>query len=729
MIHPTSSLHRTLTGAALLAGALLNGVALAQDTETASSDEVVTLAPLEVSAQAATAAPPALSTTRLEMTPRETPQSVSTIDQERMELENFFSVDDVLRNVTGVHVSFYDTERPLYFARGFQITDFQIDGMPTYSGSTNQEFDTALYDHITVVRGANGLITGAGMPSATVDLHRKKPGKELAATVSGSVGSWDFYRGVADVNLPLTQDGSVRGRIVGVGQTKESFLDRYSDDTTAFLASFEADLTPTTTVGLGYQVQDNEPESPTWGTIPRFAADGTEANLPRSINFAADWTYWSRQSDTTFITLDQQLGENWNFRAAYSRTTGDYKRLAVYANGNPDTTTGGGLFLLSGANQSEDMRDNLDLYLSGKFTLLDREHDVVVGFNFDDYESDAAVLGGDSGWGAGAWTYVIPDYRTYNGLTPTMPVVFDTGADRVTHTRQHGFYGTTRLRPLDPLAIILGARVSTWETHVDNYAATGAYTGRTGAAEVNNELTPYAGFVYDLTPDVAVYASYTETFRPQTQKDRNFNTLSPSIGSNAEIGLKTEFLDDRLTANVAVFETKLDNYAIVDATQPPNSLPDGSTPHVGVDGTESRGFEVDLTARITPDWSASLGYSNVNTRRHPTDLTYANVPEHLLRFNTRYRLPGDWSKLTLGAGINWQGEQVGSVTTHPTITPIRVTQDAFALVNFFADYRFNEHLSATLSVRNAFDETYWATLDYPNYGEPRSVQLTVRYKF
>ncbi len=736
MIHPASSKHRTIAGAALLAGALLNSALHAQTTEadnaastSAAQEEVLTLAPVEVSAEVAKAAPPALATTRLELSARETPQSISTIDEERMQLENFFNVDDVLRNVTGVHVSFYDTERPLYYARGFQITDFQIDGMPSYSSSTSQEFDTALYDNITVVRGANSLISGAGIPSATVDLHRKKPGRELAASVSASTGSWDLYRGVVDVNVPLTKSGSVRGRVVGVAQTEESFLDRYSDVTTAWLATFEADVSPTTTLGFGYQTQENEPDSPMWGVIPRFAADGSLANLPRSINFSADWTYWSRQADTAFITLNQKIGENWDFRAAYNRTTGETSRLAVYANGNPDTTTGSGLFLLSGANESEDVRDNLDLYLSGKFTLFDREHDLVVGWNYEDLENNAAVLGGNSGWGAGAWNYVIPDYRIYNGVTATRPVVFDTGADRVTNTRQQGFYGTTRLRPLDPLAVILGARVSSWETYVDSYAAGGAYTGRTGAAEVSSEVTPYAGVVYDVTKDIALYASYTESFRPQTQKDRNFNTVSPAVGSNTELGVKTEFFDDRLVLNVAVFETKVDNFAIVDVTQPPNSLPDGSTPYIGVDGTESRGVEIDLAAELAAGWTASIGYSNVNTRRNPADLTYANVPEHLLRFNTTWRLPGDWNRLTIGAGVNWQGEQTGSVTTHPTIVPIRVTQDPFALVNFFANYRFTDNLSATFSVRNAFDETYWATLDYPNYGEPRSFQLTVRYTF
>ncbi|WP_216080497.1 TonB-dependent receptor plug domain-containing protein, partial [Shigella flexneri] len=96
------------------------------------------------------------ATTRLPLTARETPQSVTSVTREQIERQSLTSIDAVLRNVNGVAVSFYDTQRPLYFARGFQITDLQIDGLPSYSSPTNQEFDTALYERIDVVRGANG---------------------------------------------------------------------------------------------------------------------------------------------------------------------------------------------------------------------------------------------------------------------------------------------------------------------------------------------------------------------------------------------------------------------------------------------------------------------------------------------------------------------------------------------------------------------------------------------
>eukprot|EP01034_Spumella_vulgaris_P033642 gene33642-41507_t len=234
------------------------------------------------------------ASTRLPLTPRENPQSTNTVDRAQMERQSLTSIDAVLRNVTGIAVSFYDTQRPLYYARGFQITDFKVDGLPTYSGGTNQEYDTALYERIDVVRGANGILTAIGVPSATVDMIRKRPQREFAASVALTAGSWNLWRGELDLNTPLTSDGSVRSRLVVAPQTKESFRDRYQEDKTALLAAIEADLGNATVATVGFQRQRNVPEAPIWGTIPRFAADGGLANLPVSTSFSPSWTRWER---------------------------------------------------------------------------------------------------------------------------------------------------------------------------------------------------------------------------------------------------------------------------------------------------------------------------------------------------------------------------------------------------------------------------------------------------
>jgi outer membrane receptor for ferric coprogen and ferric-rhodotorulic acid len=715
---------RTLIFTLLALGA---GVTVHASADADTDNELVQLEEFDVVSDREAILLPAQTSTRLALTIRQTPQSVSVMDRTRMDLESLFSVDDVLKNVTGVHVSFYDTQRPLYFARGFQITEFQVDGMPTYSGSTNQEYDTALYERVEVVRGAHGLMTGAGIPSATVNLTRKRPGREFATALNATTGSWDYARGEADLTVPLTADGRVRSRFVVTAQTRESFRDRYAEDKFAWLATAEADLTAATTLGVGYQFQDNDPTSPMWGTLPRFAADGSLARLPRATNFSTNWTEWQRESGTAFINLTQKLGDNWVFRAAYNRTEGSTFSLRVYASGYPDLNTGAGLWLLAGVGETEDTRDSLDVYLSGKFSALGREHDLVLGWNLNNLEAWSPTYASITG-GAYFWRYDIPDYRTFNGDAPH-PTLVKTGASRISITDQSGFYATTRLRPAERASLILGARLSSWETRANNYNTAGAYTSTTGAYAVKDEVTPYVGTVVDLNEVWSAYASYTDIFRPQNYKDKDNNLLAPVLGTNLEAGLKAEFFARRFQVSFGVFETKQDNYAVRDNTQPPNSLPDGSSAYLGVNGTKSEGFELEMTGYIRPGWTASLGYSHINTTRHPLDLTYANVPEHLLRFHTNYQFTGALKNLSAGAGVNWQGEAAGYGIPHPALGTVTVEQGAFALVNLNASYRFTKNLMLTAALRNALDKTYWATLDYPNYGEPRALSVSLRWRY
>lgn len=663
------------------------------------------------------------ASTRLPLSARETPQSMSTIDASRLENETLISINDVMQHITGVNVSFYDTQRPLYFARGFQITDFQIDGVPTYSGSTQQEFDTVFYSRIDVVRGANGLTTGAGIPSATVNMIRKRPEKAFSAYGGLVMGSDDFHRLEADVNTPLTRDGRVRARFIASAQEKDGFRDRHSETKTAFMATVEADLTSTTTVTVGYQDQNNVPKGPIWGTIPRFASDGSLANLPRETSFSPSWTRWSRQNGTFYAQLEQKLGEDWTLKAIANHSEGNTFSLRTYASGYPDPVTGAGLKLLAAVGKSWEKRDSLDLYASGTLDLFGRTHDLVIGANGVKTTTTTPTLTSVAGW-----SYNIPDIRTWDGSAPA-PTFSATGAKRVAETEQSGVFAMGRWKVLDALSVITGARLSYWKTGTDAFNTAGNYTATTGAYKVTDEVSPYYGIVYDLTDTVSLYASYTDLFKPQNYKDRNDNLLAPIRGSNTEFGIKGEFLDKRLAVSAAVFEAKQDNYAVRDAAVPEGSLPDGSSAYIGVNGTKTKGFELDASGQLAPGWTLSAGYANTRITRHALDLIYANLPRHTLQLSTSVRLRGAWERLTLGGGLNYQSTVTGFGILHPTLGTTTVTQGGFVLLNLHANYQLNDHFSLGLSIRNALDKTYWANLDYPNYGEPRSVMLSVRGRF
>ena len=119
---------------------------------------------------------------RLELDIIDIPQSVSVITDSQMSDFQLIDIDSVLDTATGINVERIETDRTYYTARGFDITNFQVDGvgLPLTSGNNHADEDTAIYDRIEVIRGANGLMTGVGNPSATINFIRKRPGADNA---------------------------------------------------------------------------------------------------------------------------------------------------------------------------------------------------------------------------------------------------------------------------------------------------------------------------------------------------------------------------------------------------------------------------------------------------------------------------------------------------------------------------------------------------------------------
>ncbi|RYH00407.1 MAG: TonB-dependent siderophore receptor [Alphaproteobacteria bacterium] len=686
--------------------------------------------------KASTAPKASRASTGLLLTPRETPQSVSSVEREQIEQRSLTSVDMVLRSTTGIHVSFYDTQRPLYYSRGFLITDFQVDGLPTFSNSTNQEFDTALYERVEIVRGANGILTGVGTPSATINLIRKRPKPIFGGTASVSVGSWDYYRGELDLNVPLNDDGSVRSRWVIAPQKRHGFRDRYQEDKYALLGVVEADLGRSTVASVGYQRQKNDPTAGVWGTIPRFTSDGGLANLPESTNFSPSWTRWSRESGTLFATVDHQFNSDWSLKASLNHTEGKTFSLRTYASGPfvggtiqqpfPDRATGAGINLYAAVSGGNETQDTLDARLSGQFKLGGRKHDLSVGVSSlrtdnvtDGYTNLAS--------GSTRYIYTIPNVFNWDG-SASYPVYGRNGNFTEQKTSQDAVYGSARWRLAEPLSLLTGARFTNWRRQTDTYTAPNGAFGVV-RQQVEREPSPFLGVVYDLGQNLSAYASHTGIFNPQNYKDRDGHPLDPVKGTSDEVGIKGEWPVQGLSGSFAFFQVKQDNYGVRDSSVPPNTLDNGTaSAYVGVDGTSSFGWEADVAARLTSNWQATAGVTRVSTKRHALDLTYANLPEWLVKLGTQYRFSGALQPIEVGAQLLWQG-RMDAVNVPSPSGPTMVTQSPFGLLNLNASWRFSESTSVNLAVNNALDKRYWATLDYANYGEPRFASLTLRTRF
>ena len=260
----------------------------------------------------------ASTSTKLNLSLRETPQSVKVLTREYLDDANINSFQDMLNTVTGLAANRWD-ERQYPTARGFEVDYYLFDSVPSTVGMDASDPDLTMYDRVELVKGANGLMTGAGNPAIAINMIRKHAdSKELTGRLSTSFGSWDNYSSTVDISAPLTRDGDVRGRLVVKHETKDSFMDGYEKENNVLYGVIDADLTDSTYVSVGASYQNLERDGVRWGGLPAFYSDGTRTNFDRSKIISSDWTYWDTDTISAFATMKQKLFKDVNLNINYS---------------------------------------------------------------------------------------------------------------------------------------------------------------------------------------------------------------------------------------------------------------------------------------------------------------------------------------------------------------------------------------------------------------------------
>lgn len=671
--------------------------------------------------------------TKLPLTLRETPQSISVVTRQRMDDQGLNDITEVLQQTPGLSVQSLGSERFNIYSRGYSVDNYQFDGIPTTLDIATQMSaqslaDMAIYDRVEVLRGATGLMTGAGDPSATINLVRKRPTAEFKGHITAGVGSWDKYRSEVDLSGPLTHSGNVRGRMVAAYQQNNSFMDHYSQEKQIFYGVLEADLTDTTLLTVGADYQKNNPQGSSSVAFPLFHSNGEQTSFSRSTNSAARWSHNPQDALNTFASLEQKLAYDWTLKASVNQMyikRDDYK-LATASWGFPDESTGAGVRLYGGAGSTWQKQTGLDVQAQGPFQLFGRQHELIVGYNYSRYENRHTPTRGTRIEGTFVNFY---DWDNYTDK-PVMGGGKLYNGDTVIH--QTGTYIATRLRPTDDLSVILGARVSKYDYDYDlTYPAT-PLSNRTTDYKENGVVTPYAGVVYDLNDTHSVYTSWTSIYKPQSLRDADGSTLEPREGDNYEVGLKSEFFDGRLNTSIAAYEVKQDNLAVLDEGKTVNN--DGMTAaYKAVSGATTRGFEVEANGELMPGWNVSASYNHGITKDRDGERLNTEAPANMVKLWSTYRLPGDFDRLTVGGGANWQSGTHITVTPSTALGTVKAKQSQFTVVNLMARYQLTDQLSTTLNINNLFDKKYISALDttfYSGYyGEPRNVMLNTRYDF
>lgn len=657
--------------------------------------------------------------TRMVLTPRQTPQSITVITRQHMDDFGLNSIDEVMRHTPGITVSTFDSERTNYYARGFSVENFQYDGIPTLRNSAYSSgqtlSDMAIYDRVEILKGATGLLTGAGAPGATINLIRKKPTREFKASIDVGAGSWDNYRTQVDVSGPLTDSGNIRGRAVAAYQDKHSFMDRYERKTGVYFGTLEADLSDDTLLTLGFDYQNNDPHASGWsGSRPLFDRNGERIDVKRSYNNGANWSRWEQTTQSVFATLEHSFANGWVGKGQLTHQVNSYDAPLGSVMSGPFPATG--LSSIYANKFTGNTRtDAADAYFSGPFSLAGREHELVIGAS----ASSAHWQGKDYGNPTFLSANVI-DFWNFDGKT-TEP---DWGAPTQyndTTTRQTAGYISARFNLTDDLNLLLGTRLA-------NYWLTGDYhTTETG------RLVPYVGVTYDLNDNFTAYASYTDIFMPQTyNRDRNNKVLEPDEGKNYEVGIKGEFYGGRLNTSLAYFEVHESNRAEPDAEY--NADPTNPSILYASVGTKAKakGFEAEMSGELAPGWQAQAGFTHKVIRGSDDEKISTWEPEDQLSLYTTYKFKGPLDRLTIGGGARWQNRSWQNIYNRAKDQYQDFSQDAYWLVDAMAKYQVSEHLSTTLNVNNLFDKQYYTNIGFYNtayYGDPRNVMVNTRWDF
>ena len=655
---------------------------------------------------------------RLDLAISDIPQSVSVITNAQLEDFQLTDINSALDSATGVNVERIETDRTYYTARGFDITNFQVDGigLPLTSGNNHADEDTAIYDRVEVIRGANGLMTGVGNPSATVNFIRKRPTANNELTLNASYASHDDLRLQADGTARISD--TFAARAVAVTQTKDSYLDRYSTDKNVFYLFLEANLSDATSLSISHNYINNDAKGNNWGALPLYYTDGSPTDYDRSTNTSANWSNWKVVKNNTVVELSHYFNDEWRLRGTYSHKTTDEDTELFYVYGTPDRTTGLGTTGYGSEYDMDDKHDLVDIYINGDFELFGKEHQIVTGINYSKMSyTDSSLYDNTTGNGYPP----MPDLHDWDGnaVKPT----FKDGLRGSDVTReQKAAYVTGRFNIVEDLHLIAGGRFNKWEAKGESY-------GKLQDVE-DSQFIPYVGAVYRFIPELVAYASYTETFVTQTELDINDNMLSPITGESREIGFKGEFFDKNLVTSFAYFDVRQTNLATPDPRTA--GLPPTEQRYIGSDGINSEGFEIDIAGEIYPGLNASIGYTDFDI--DGDDLVAAYTPSKLFKLAATYNFD-TIDGLTIGMNMRWQDDisriqgvvAEGFANAGETIV---TEQKAYAIVDLMAKYQFNDNLSLSINANNITDEKYLTSLYWAQgfYGAPASYSATVTWK-
>lgn len=636
------------------------------------------------------------------MTPREVPQSTTVITRKQIEDGGYTALETALSHSPGLMVLNNDVGRSSLFSRGFEFDYLYFDGLPApVSSIYGTQPDLAMMDHVEVLKGPSGLFIGTGSPAGSINMRLKQANRtDPGGYVTMTADSNGHGRVEADYGGKLNADGTLRGRAVLAYADGDGFIDKQKNGVRLGYGTIAWDISPSTTATFSFSRMERDIAP--YNGLPTYA-DGTLIWIDSSATTAADWNRFNNEVTDAVASIEHRLdgGGRLKFSARKSWQSGDF----LYAFTGSAAAANNTVSSLEWVSRDFDHRNlALDAHAELPFTVGGWEGLAIVGADLQ--ETTSTVYATD-GLIAGLW-----DLDNWDVSGVAAPAV-SFGPPTVTKTQSKGLYTQVRLKPIDRLTLLGGARVS-WHEVTSRRVG----SSKVSTVEEDGKITPFAGITYDITPSTTLYASYTEIFQPQSNLDAAGNVLDPLEAQQYEIGAKAT-LANGLDISGALFQLEQVNRAL--------SVP-GTTYYVAEGEVRVRGVEIEVAGEIGENWHLSGGYTYTSTK-------YLNGPDAGDVFSTY--TPRDLVKLSVEYDVT-EGQLAGwsfggQLTAMSGFSSRGIEAPGYGVVNLAAKKKLSDSTDLRIGVGNVFDKDYYSRVGgntvFNFRGEPRTFDISLTKRF
>jgi iron complex outermembrane receptor protein len=702
------------------------------------------------------------SATKFDLPVQDTPQAISVMTNDIFETYNTRDLIGIDKFVAGVNSSGNGANTNYFIghiqARGFtldQLSGYKINGF-----STMREFqpDFVAVERVEFLKGPSSVVYGVNNYGGTINTVLKSPEIDSSYRLTADVGTYGTYRVSGDATGALTEDGSLRYRLASAWEDRQSQKDGFDYERLPVYARVQWDVTPRTTID-GYVLYQDEDTTDDFGYFAMQNANG-QPEEPFGVDRDemegnADYNRIERESLQVFGSVRHEFANEWAVqgKVGFNETTHGYRAMYLY---NYGYFNGPFVDVYTKFDDRNISSWDAELSFGGDFDMMGQTHKFMllaeyrqIGFDFTEFPFD----------NIGNVNQFDPDF---SGPTANLdPAILGTSNGARSEDQHRWALGGQVLWHLnDRLSALLGFRWDQIHQEVTDFKFDPDPTDSVFFAERNIEsaarkrnVTPRAGLVYEVTPEINAYFSYSQGFLPQEGITRGGDAIDPEEGEQFEGGFKGEFLDGRLGASIVGFFIQREKVAIPDPT---NSIPLQEDFRIQGGEQEHWGVEVEVIGEAFENLNVVATYAFLDTEitKEEQGLAFNDsslgnsvigAPEHSASLFLEYSFTGGMLRdVSINGGVHYVGErpsqQQNLVGEYPGFSPgfPLFYLEEYATFDLGLRYYGFENIVLSLQATNVFNEDYFnpAQLDadccaanFLQRGTGREISGGISYEF